>query len=526
MLPILSTVPNPETIAHLAALTAEEADYQADIQQAREYYDGQQFVHLTERLRQFLGGDTSNTTEDYKRLRLNVYRTVIRAVLERLIVQAFTTDEQGSEEPVLDEAGNPVPPKPDGTPVTQVAKPVQQWAWRVWQRNRMDARQSRIYEATLRDGEAFVIVDWDDINKLPRFTPHPRYIDAQAAGGDSFGCKAFYQNDDPDQQLLYVTKRWTEVLFDNAGNRSTRQRLTIYYPDRIEKYAGSTAAWQEIRDPSDTAWPIPWVDGTGQPLGIPVVHFRSTAGMEAHEAIGAQNAINKLIVDLLQASDMTAFRILIALGWQPVDANGDPLTIEPGRWIGTTNPNGKTDVVDGADLSNIIEVVNQWIYWLAMVTDTPVSRFITTAQVAAEGTLKQQEGPLVNKIRARSTEIGNALEDMLSIARRLHNTFGGTPALDETVIFDTQWAPFETRDEKAELESADIKINKLNIPAKVVWGELGYSDDKIATWEAEAQRKAQEDMQAQIALMQAKGGQQDNGNNQSQAGQAVNSAAG
>ena len=231
MFPVLS--PSPEAIAFLSALADEEIEFQRDIAQARSYHDGNQFVALTERLREFLGGNPDDDSADWRRLRLNVCRTVVNAVVERLMVSGFDTDEKA-----IQQTG------PDGSP--QTVKPTAQWAGRIWQLNRMDAKQRAVHEEAVRDSESFILVDWDTPNARPRFTPHERFVDA-TVGGTGEGCKAFYRNDDPDQDLLFVTKRWTEVTFTGA-TRQQRQRLTIYYPDRIEKYTGYPGAWRPTWD--------------------------------------------------------------------------------------------------------------------------------------------------------------------------------------------------------------------------------------------------------------------------------------
>lgn len=475
--------------------------YVKDVQQQRDYWAGKQFIQLTDRMRQYLGGETSLTSEDFKRLRLNIFVTVINAVVERLIVSGLTTDEQGQAAPLKDDKGQVVLDA-NGLPAAGVVKPVAEWASRVWRKNRMDARQRRIYEMALRDSEAFVLVTWDDQAQLPRFVPHPRYIDANIGNNTNtantadlgYGCIAFYANDDVEQPLEFVTKHWQAVSYA-GGARFVTRRLTIYYPNRIEKYEGVQGAWTPTTDAGDLSWPISWVDAAGEPLGIPVVHVRSTAGFEAGEAIGPQNAVNKTIIDLLAAEDMTAFRIMVALGWKPVDADGNPLVIDPGVWVGTPNQPASALVVPGADLSNISEQVYNWIQWAAMVTDTPVSRFITSKQLAAEGTQQQQETPLLNKARMRQSEIGNAVEDLFTIARRLHNAFWGAPALDTDVEITAQWEPLTARDEDAELARADIKVNKLGVPQHVVWTEIGYTEAQAAQWKAEAEIRKQEQMQ-------------------------------
>lgn len=488
--------PSPERIAFLASLAEDEVARQEEIIQAREYHDGIQFVKLTERLREFLGGgETTDSSTDHDRLRVNVTRIVTTAVTERLIVSGFDSNEQAIAEPVLDETGAPKTDA-DGAPLTSTTKPGAAWAWQVWQANRMDGKQARVHEATCRDGEAFVLVDWDNAAGRPRFTPHVRYVD-QSVTTSTFadvgeGCKAFYRNDDADQDLLYVTKRWTEVWYDAGGRRQQRSRLTVYYSDRIEKYAGFPGAWQPVKDEGDLGWPIRWVDRAGSPLGIPVAHFRSTAGPEAREAWPAQNAINFLCVLELAAADMTAFRILIALGWDPVDADGNDLEIAPGRWLGTANKDAKVQDIPPADIGPISNLIEGWIFRAAAVTDTPVTRFITTKQVAAEGSQKQYDSPLVNKIRNRQAELGDGWEQALMIAMRLENMFGAS-GLDDAMLFYAKWEPAETRDRDKEIERAQ-KLLAIGVPQKQVWTELGYDAAQVESWAADAEARRQEEM--------------------------------
>lgn len=486
----LSTHVSPEMIAHLSALQSGEKVYflnlLADdteavkrIQRARNYHDGLQFVALTDRLQQFLNDTLAVTTSDM--LCLNVCHTVVQAVTEKLLVRGFDTDEQVTD------------------------KPVASWAENVWQRNRMDVRQDDVHTPCIRDKEAFVIVDWDAERQIPRFTTRKRYVSNKIEGADGEGCKIIYLNNDPDQLPLFAILRWHERFFDQGIER-WRYRMTVYYPDSVEKYAsmsaGEAGSWEPYTDSPDEPWPLPWVDTKGQPLGIAVKHFRNHGDdQEARKAIPLQNAINKTLIDLLAAGDATAFRILIALGFEPVDKNGDPLTIEPGTWIGTTRTKNEASVnaIEGADLGKILAVIDSLILKVAQVTDTPASRFIVTAQVASDKTQKAQEGPLSNKLRKRQARLGNGWEDCMHLGVRLHNTFGiGLPQLPEDVTFETLWEPAESRDEAVDLANGVVK-QTLGIPEEQIWAELGYSQDKIDQWKVQKaadQQKAMEQMQA------------------------------
>ena len=480
MFPIF-TPTSPADIALRQSDTEDEADFQEEITQARDYDAGRQFVALTERLREFLGGDTANDSEDFKRLRLNICHIILSAVVDRLIVAGFDTDEQPRETPTIDE---------NGQPTTKLIKPVAAWAWNVWLRNRMDAKQRRVHEAALRDSESFVLVDWDNGAKRPRFTPHLRFVETSTGSETGEGCRAFYRNDDTDQDLLFVTKRWLEVLHDPSGTSRTRQRLTVYLPGEIRKYAGFPGAWKPVVDDDSEPWPIPWTDKKGQPLGIPVAHFISSAGMEAREAWPIQNAINKAFVDLMQESDVSAFRIFLAFGWKPVDENGNPLEIKPGTWLGSPSKDARGEVIPGGDLSQFMNLIESLMLYAAQVTDTPISRFITTKQVSSEGSQKEQSGGLLTKARNRMGELGNGWEHAMFIAMRLENTFG-KGGLDEQAFISTTFEPLEARDELAELQRAALR-KSLGIPIQIIARELGMTPEDVALWMAEAEQKAKE----------------------------------
>jgi hypothetical protein len=494
MLPSLTlmNIAHPEMVAHLAALQGAERSYLASliaetdtaqkrIQRARKYYDGDQFVVLTDRLREFLGDDLTLT--DAELLYLDIISPVIDAVVEKLNVRGFDSDEEESAEGV---------------------KPFAQWASQIWQRNRMDVRQDDIHTAALRDGEAFVIVDWDIDDQIPRFTVHKRYVDP-AYDGDGDGCKMVYRNNDPEQTRLFAVKRWTETYFD-GGSARQRYRMTVYYPDSVEKWASVTSAigttfagWEPFTDSPDEPWPIPWVDGSGNPLGIAVIPFRNYRDdQEIRKVIPIQNAVNKAFVDLMTESDSSAFRQLLAFGWKPVDEDGNPLVIGAGRWQGHPSSTATAMVIPGVPLDNYMNEIDFLKLSAAQISSTPINRFITTKQIASEGTQKQGDTPLTTKIIKRQTRLGNAYEDMMFLGARLHNAFArGLPQLPMDAQLSAEWEPAVSRDETAELGRADIKINKLRIPPPAVWAELGYTQAEITLWSAELEARRVEAMEAQ-----------------------------
>lgn len=498
MLSLLRPTENLADLSRLMAESEEERARQEAIVRAREYHSGRQFVRLTTRLREFLQDRPGGSDSDY--LRLNISRTVVTAVVERLRVR-------------------------------QIASPDERlaaFAQQVWTRSGGATMADDAHEYAVRDGEAFVLVDWDAAAALPRLVVHPRFVDAamldplgtsfgddtadrargdywspgRAWSGQGFGCVAHYPDDDMGRPPSHVVKRWA----DDGPDGRRRQRITVYYPDRVEKYA-LTPRREPVLDDGDPGWPLRLAH-QGQPLGLLAVPlYNPGAACEAWEALPLQNAINKQLIDLLAAGDMTAFRILFAAGWLPTTDGKAPsgtngLPVNPGQWVGSTNADAKLQSVDGANLENLMAPIERLIQWAAMVTDTPVARFTVSRQVAAADTLKAQEGPLVAKVEKRQALMGQAWAEALRVAARLCAVYNPVALMgaDPDAEITVDWHPAATRDPVAELEALRIKGEALGVPRAQLWREAGYTEDEIATMLAD--QAAEDRRRAALAIPQ------------------------
>lgn len=448
---------NALDIALLEHTSQVELEHQRHIVLARKYHDGFQVVPLTERLQKVLGVGL-NFAQDVL-FRMNVTRSVVTAVSERLIVSGF-----------------------DAPDTAQV-----EWAGNLWTDNRMEYLQEEVHEGALRDSEYFILVDWDETNQRARFTPHERFTSLEVEG-NGWGCIMVYPENDPHQEPSHAVKVWYDTIPGPGGVPLQRERRTLYYPDRVEKYARNDQGKLVLLEN------IPWVTKDGRPLGIPVVHFiNKSMRFEAWDAFPMQNAINKSLVDTLAAADNTAFRIYVALGFIPTTDGKEPtedrsnwLKVEPGQIIGSTKDASKVkfDAIDPADVKPLIDLTEQLILWMAMVSDTPVNRFVSTRQIASDKTLKEQEGPLLAKVRNRQLAFGSAWVRCMQIARSLHNEFGSPmqDPLDTTIRLRVTWAEAQTSAERDRLETLEIK-KQLGIPQRQLWAEAGYSVQQIEKME-------------------------------------------
>ena len=424
-------------LSYLQWLESQEGERQQKYTMFRNYYEGEHETQLTARMRKYL---ELTTGQDFS---LNYCPIVVDSLAEKLNVTGVACEGQAET----------------------------MWEW--WRRMRADALQRIVHLAAVRDGDTYVLVEWDNAKQRPHFHPENAFDGVE-------GTHVIY-SDERRMLPMVAIKRW---VITSGPNIKTR-RTNLYFPDRIEKYIDTSlsglGAWQQYAEP-DQPWPIPWTLN-GQPLGIPVVHFRnkdqgySYGESELEDVTPIQNGLNKTLIDLLAAADATGFRLYTMTGGIPTG-----ITVAPGSWLYHGEPDARIGAIDGADLSGLIALKDSVAADIAKVTRTPLSYFQLSGQVAASETLKQQESGLISRALDRQVAFGNAWEDAFSLARRLHNAFGAG-GLNEEEEISALWRDAETRNELEHLQALAIKREKLEIPRSVLWAEAGYDPTQIATME-------------------------------------------
>ncbi len=420
-------------LSFLQWLEQEENERAAKYAMFRDYYEGEHQTQLTARMRKFL------ELKANQEFNLNFCPIVVDALAEKLKVARFECEGQ-----------------------TDV--------FTVWcKANRLDALQAVVHLAAIRDGDTYVLVEWDNDASLPRFTHESAYDGAH-------GMHVVYSDERRTEPMVAI-KRWTVT----SGAEVKTRRVNLYYPDRIEKYtdAGTGHDWLPYEE-DDQPWPIPW------PFGIPVIHFRnkdqgySYGESELEDVIPVQNGLNKTFIDLLSAADTTGFRNFWMTGDDPSD-----IKTAPGSWFYSTRPEAKIGALDPADISGLIALKDSVAADIAKMTRTPLSFFQLTGQVAAQGTLKEQRAGLIAKARDRQAVFGNAWEDVLVLARRLHNAYG-TGRLDESQPVDTVWQDDE-KPEPRELAEVVELLNRAAAASTKTKVQLLHPDWDDAKVEEEVQ---------------------------------------
>lgn len=228
-----------------------------------------------------------------------------------------------------------------------------------------------IHRSTLVTGEAFLFV-WKEDKDLP----------VECYSHDAGSCHVEY---DPDHPLRkrFAARTW------NSGDS---QKLSLYYPDRLEHYAkyGSSSQWVLEEEGEN-------------PFGeVPVFHFRRErrgVTSELSSIFELQDAVNKLLNDLMICSEFGVFaqRYVVSNAdvgilknspneiWQIPAADRN----EEGTQVGQFEPMA---------LKNFLEPMADLAAAIAILSRTPRHYFMRQGGDPSGESLLAMEAPLVHKV--------------------------------------------------------------------------------------------------------------------------------
>ena len=401
-----------------------------DYELSRQYYGGDHDTAITDRLKKFL--------PPRLQFRDNFMNVVVDSLSERLTVLGFDIEDET----------------------------ISEWVGELWGRNRMDHMQIVVHTETIMLGDCYLLCDWDELNERPRWTHQMAEMIVPH----------YNQN---TREIDWASKKW--IQRPHIGEEP-ETRLNLYYPDRVEKFVARGGVWARYSEPEEP-WPVPWVDGSGEPIGVPLIHFRNRpmgsdfGQSEIINVIPMQDLLNKSLIDLTMILDTLAFPQRYTLN---VNHGSSRLDILPGsvtefhsEYDGGTVGQWNAATVDGP-----LKSIEALVQHLAGTTRTPQHLFQIIGGIPSGEALKTAESGLVNKAKQRMVNFGNSWEDALMLAMRIQGVFGtALPEIEEGSI-QTTWDDPETRNEQAHMESLKAKM-ELGITKHQIWREMGYTQEQI-----------------------------------------------
>jgi hypothetical protein len=289
---------------------------------------------------------------------------------------------------------------------------------------------------------------------------------------------------------------------------------TLYLPNAIYKYrksgayTGALPLWTPASYTSLGGWEPRRVRGEDfplrNPLGVvPVVPLvnrpRLLAGGESElkQVIPVQDAVNKLVADMLIASEFASFRQRWGTGIEiPVDPETgkpvEPFNAGVGRvWI-SDKADARFGDFEATDLENYVKAIEMLVQHVASQTRTPPHYFYLKGNFPSGESIKAAETGLVAKASRKMVSFGEGWEEVIRLAFRVA---GDSRA--EIMKSETIWKDPESRSESEHIDAV-LKKKALNVPDEQLWEDAGYTPVQIERFREMRERQPQAPMPEEV----------------------------
>ncbi len=423
------------------------------VQKYEDYYNGKQrLAFATSQFRRSFGNLFGAFADNFCAL-------IVDSVEQRLDVDGFRigpSDKVGR--------GEVTPGDPDGDKL----------AWAMWQRNQLDLYSQIAHTNALIKEMSYVLIGPGDSSG-----------DAEITIEDSSQVIVVYERGSYRNRRAGL-KRWIDD--DHYLN------ATLYTPDWIEKYRSAEPASTESTDwgTMTPTWVPREVHGEVWPLRnllktvpiVPIVNRPRLDGSgqsELESVLPMQDAINKLVMDMIVASEFSAYpkRYATGIAIEIDEETGEPaeqFSAAADRIWASENENAKFGTLEAADLSPFVSGVAMMIQHLASSTQTPYHYFLQhSGQPPSGESLRASEAGLVAKTERKQRYFGEGWEEVI----RLGFLASGDTRRGAITESETMWRDAEKKTESEHVDAL-VKLGSVGVPQEQLWADAGYSPTQIA----------------------------------------------
>lgn len=340
-------------------------------------------------------------------------------------------------------------------------------AWQIWKDNEMPLKVDKLHTEALKTGAGFVIV-WQD----------PENLKAQIfVQDDKSVCDLWI--DQETGKPAFGAKMWKG--FDK------RHYITMYFPDRIEKYISKTSTGS-LSDKA-SSYELREIKGEQNPLDnpfgkIPMFHF-TTGESVLSEVISLNNGLNKSLADTFVGMEYNSIRQRYTAG---ISYAVDPETGKPiipfehdDQYVTTTNDQGKIGEFKDMDLKSCIEVSDSMRLAVARVSGIPLQYFYLNKGDFPSGEAQtKSEARLIALVKKAQKNFGNSYGKMMSLCLEIEGA-------GKDLTIETQWSDAAPASEKEQLENGTLKKG-LGWSNKQIQSDFGL-DEKTITEMADDVKK-------------------------------------
>ena len=341
-------------------------------------------------------------------------------------------------------------------------------AWAIWQANDLDAQSMLAHTEAVKCGESYVLVAPGAEGELPMITvEHP----SQCVVANAPGMR---------RRRQAALKKWA----DDDGY----VYANVYLPDLVAHYRSREAVKGNRKVEL-----APWADEEHDAvelhdLGeVPMLALYNSPGMmtggmsDLQTVIKPQDAINKLVADMLVASEFAAFPQRWATGIA-VDPDDPEAVTKLKAWMSSAAnvwavaaPDASFGQFQAADLKNYTNAVEMLVQHIAAQTRTPPHYLLGSSGNFPSGeSLKATETGLVAKVKRKQLTFGDTWESMMRLAMRIAKVEPEDAAQSEVL-----WRDPESKTTGEQTDAA-VKEASLGVPLEMIWRRrLGMSPQEI-----------------------------------------------
>lgn len=393
------------------------------------YYAGDQPLHYAaERLREIFQSRQTAFTQNW-------CAVVVNALLDRLQISQWSVgDDEQAAVRLLD----------------------------LWRSTGLEGDAAAVHRSVALTGEGFVMV-WPGEAGVEAYYHDPRI------------CHVWYEAERP--RIARLAAKWWR---DDAGV----WRLNLYYPERIEHYyAGGDG------DAPPRAGAFRLVSDEANPLGaIPIVHFhrdRHLLQSELTNVIPMQDAINKLLGDMMIAAEYGAFR----QRWIITNGDTSRLRNAPNEiWDLPAAGPGEQPTTLGefatTDLGNYLNAIDRLASSIGVVTQTPRHYFYQQGGDPSGEALIAMEASLVHKVQQYQSGLGAAWCEVAARLLALDGALESDPRAITAVWEDAATLQPRTR---AEIRQFNVAAG---VPLTTILRDEGWTAADLMQMQADKDEEA------------------------------------
>ena len=347
----------------------------------------------------------------------------------------------------------------------------------IWDRDWLANEEEDLTTHTLVKGDGYLMI-WPRVEE-------DRPEEVGIYYNDALDMNVYY-----DPQFHRQATRAAKKFQDEDGN----MHIYIYYQDHYEHYLSETntpnpfhiVQFETVSETLPAGWKL--VKSSPNPFGeLPIFHFRnkmanSTHGIsELKQVIPMQNATNKLLMDMMIASEFGGYRQKwMAGGGHPADG----WKAGPERIWATTDSNARFGEFGQTDIEPYTRVIEMVIGQIAKITQTPMHYLRSSGDMPSGEALKTAESGLIYKAKNRQKQFGTQWAKAMTFAVGVEKGKGNS-LVELKAPLTPVWKSPETRHDLEQAQTAQLK-SVLGIPLEQLWSEhFGYSEEQIAQFKKE-----------------------------------------